>query len=105
MAWTGRVLHMLTSRAPLAQANLLSGVDDHLGVKVRRSASPSFTIEEPAPQAGAFDSPLGGAQRAHLPGSTSLSYWCFQLGRDLGRFNPHPLFTEVETNPGRARAD
>ena len=84
MAWTGRVLHMLTSRAHLAQANLLSGVDDHLGVKVRRSASPSFTTEEPAPQAGAFDSPLWWGSESTPSREHQLELLVFPVGKGLG---------------------
>lgn len=83
MAWTGRVLRVLTSRAPLAQANLLSGVDDHLGVKVR-SASPSFTVEEPAPQAGAFDSPLWWGSESTPSREHQLELLVFPVGKGLG---------------------
>lgn len=77
---------MLTSRAPLAQVNLLSGVDDHLGVKVRRSASLSFTIEEePALQAGAFDSPLWwGSESMPSREHQEHKLLVFPVGKGLG---------------------
>ena len=80
VAWTGRGRWVLTSRAPLAQVNLLSGVDDHLWVKVR-SASPSFTIEEPAPPSWSLWFPSLVGLREHAfqgaPGTwvTGVSSW------------------------------
>lgn len=85
MAWTGQGLCVLRSRAPLARVNLLPRVHDHLGVKVRRSASPSFTIEEPAPQAGAFDSPLWwGSESRPSREHQELELLVFPVGKGIG---------------------
>ena len=59
-------------------------VDDHLGVKVRRSASPSFTTEEPAPQAGAFDSPLWWGSESTPSREHQLELLVFPVGKGLG---------------------